>query len=268
MATILYYVEQDRLGKELSLPVVLPLMLKGLCEYNEVMAGHQVSDYLDERFLETGIMNWISSKEKTTSDITELWKQLYKIGKDGDKNYYHSVLTNNGSAYLHNILKPEMMNYLLYLLDEYPDYATTVIPLPEGGTLAQDLHLALEHNNLTLDWESAHPVCLYHSTGDEVVPFQNYQCVSSWLGQQVYFYPSTRNGTHYSTGLEFFMNPVREECIRMLATMDVDDISIPTLIINSSSQNQNWYDLSGRSLSSRPTTKGIYIHNGSKVVIK
>jgi alpha-amylase len=29
-----------------------------------------------------------------------------------------------------------------------------------------------------------------------------------------------------------------------------------------------WYDLQGRRLSNKPATKGIYIHNGIKVVIK
>lgn len=268
LATILYYLEQDRLGKEMALPVVLPLMLKALCDYDEVMAGHQVSDYLEERFLETGVLDWLSAKEKTSGDIAEAWKQLYKNGKDGDKTYYRSVLTSDGCAYLRNILKPEMLNYLSDLLDDHPDYATAVIPLPEGGTSAEDLHLALEHNNLTRDWEPAYPVCLYHSTGDEVVPFQNYQSASTHLGTQVYFYPSTRNGTHYSTGVEFFMNPVREECIQMLATMNDDGISNPSLIVKYPQEGQMWHDLSGRSLTGCPTTKGIYIHNGKKVVVR
>ena len=32
--------------------------------------------------------------------------------------------------------------------------------------------------------------------------------------------------------------------------------------------NGNWYDLNGRKLNSKPTTKGVYINNGRKVVIK
>ena len=267
IATILFYVERDRLGNELSMPFVLPLMLKGLCDNDETMTGHQVSDYLDERFLETGVLDWIAAKDKTSDDITEAWKQLYKSGKDDDKTYFRSVLTSDGRAYLRNILKPEMMSYLTQLLDQYPDYATSVVPLPEGGILAEDLHLALEHNNLTLDWEPAHPVCLYHSTGDEVVPFQNYQSAASHLGTQVYFYPSARNGAHYSTGLEFFMSLTREECIRMLASMNSDGISKPSYIVEYPN-SQNWYDLSGRSLSGLPTTKGVYIQNGRKVVVK
>ncbi len=29
-----------------------------------------------------------------------------------------------------------------------------------------------------------------------------------------------------------------------------------------------WYDLSGRKLDGKPSTKGIYIHNGKKIVIR
>ena len=32
--------------------------------------------------------------------------------------------------------------------------------------------------------------------------------------------------------------------------------------------HEAWYDLSGRKLNAKPTQKGLYIHNGRKVVIK
>ena len=32
--------------------------------------------------------------------------------------------------------------------------------------------------------------------------------------------------------------------------------------------NGDWYDLNGRKLNAKPTTKGVYIQNGKKVVIK
>jgi hypothetical protein len=37
---------------------------------------------------------------------------------------------------------------------------------------------------------------------------------------------------------------------------------------NFTNSNDAWYDLSGRKLSGKPTTKGLYINNGKKVVIK
>ena len=46
-------------------------------------------------------------------------------------------------------------------------------------------------------------------------------------------------------------------------TTAVFDLNINEQIINN-----NWYDLSGRKLDSKPTQKGVYINNGHKVVIK
>ena len=268
LATILYYLEKDHEGTELSLPVVLPLMLKGLCDYDESMKGHKVSDYLDERFLETGVLDWLTAKNKTTDDITNAWIQLYKTGKNGDQNYYHNVLTSDGKVFLRNVLKPEMLRYLDKLLEKYPNYATTKVPLPEGGNLTEDLHLALEHNNLTIGWEPSHPVCLYHSTGDEVVPFQNYQSAASHLGTYVQFYPSEQNGTHVSTGAEFFISSARTDCFRMLATYSDDGAIVPSFSVHSPNESIGWHDLSGRRITGIPTTKGIYISNGKKIMIR
>ena len=37
---------------------------------------------------------------------------------------------------------------------------------------------------------------------------------------------------------------------------------------NDENTNDAWYDLNGRKLDKKPVTKGLYIHNGKKVVIK
>ncbi len=270
LATILYYLEQDRKGVEMSLPVVLPLMLNSLCYYDETTKSHQVSDYLNERFLETGVLDWLASKEMTLEDIENTWKNLYKNGKNGDKNYYRSVLTSSGGAYLSNIFKPQILNYFGQVLDHYPNYATTIIPLPDGGTLAEDLHIALEHNNLTLGWTPSHPVCLYHSTGDDVVPFENYQSAASNLGTQVQFYESAQNGKHFSTGTEFFISTVRTDCISLLAQTpeESDIVALPHPGNTTANATNSWYDLSGRLVVGKPTTKGIYIHNGKKMNVR
>ena len=41
-----------------------------------------------------------------------------------------------------------------------------------------------------------------------------------------------------------------------------------SIMLNSDNTTNQWYDLSGRKLNSMPTTKGIYILNGRKVVVK
>ena len=264
LVNILYYMEQDRDGKELSMPVVLSLMLKGLCEYDEAMAGCQVNDFLVERFLETGVIDWITEKEKSTDDITNTWKQLYANGKGDDKTYFHSVLTSDGKALLKNIVKPEIYQYYSDLLDKYPHYATTSIPSPEGNSLAEIMHLALSHNDLTTGWTPTHPVYLYHSTKDEVVPFQNYQIAASNLGEEVEFCPSASNGTHVETGMEFFFSPQRLDCIRALASAGSDGISTTM----QPSTAQKWFDIYGRPVMKTSSAKGILIINGKKYIFR
>ena len=39
-------------------------------------------------------------------------------------------------------------------------------------------------------------------------------------------------------------------------------------IENVTIDNEGWYDLQGRKLQSAPNRKGIYIHNGKKVVVR
>jgi hypothetical protein len=32
--------------------------------------------------------------------------------------------------------------------------------------------------------------------------------------------------------------------------------------------NDKWYDLNGRKLQTKPTQKGVYLHNGTKVIVR
>jgi hypothetical protein len=47
-------------------------------------------------------------------------------------------------------------------------------------------------------------------------------------------------------------------------TMDTGIRTTP----NPSLNGGEWYDLSGRRLEMKPATKGVYINNGTKVVVK
>ena len=265
VSTILYYLEKDQQGKALSMPVVLPMMLKGLCCYDETLSKYEVSDFLDERFLETGVLDWLDSKIMSTDNITDEWKKLYSQGKDDDETYYRTVLTRNGDARLSNIMKEEALSYFTQLLAENPDYATTGVPLPKGGTPGEDLHLALEHNNLTRNWTPQHPLFLYHSTGDEVVPYENYESAQAHLGEWVTFYNSFANSTHVATGIEFFMASSRLEGIRQLATsphIGIENISIPL-----KADDALIYDLNGRAINGMPDY-GVFIQQGKKMIHK
>lgn len=207
MATLMYYMDNDIQGKVMSMPVVLPLILKGMCDSNPYMINHQVSDYLDERFLETGIISWLTSKDKTTDDITDAWKDLYENGKDGDKSYFHDVLTEDGLAYLNKIMKPEGYEYFkaLYLANANNYTSSQGIPLPTHRGVMEDLHFALESNNLTVGWQPQHAIILYHSTEDTVVPEKNRERAYNTLGNWVIRQQASGSWDHVGQGRTFYL---------------------------------------------------------------
>lgn len=266
LTTLLYYIENDQKDEEMAMPVVMPLMLKGLCDYSPLMTGHALSDYLQEHFLETGILDWITSKEKTTEQITVAWRLLYAMGKDGDNTYYRDLLTEDGKMRLRDILKPEAYDYFLQILDANPDYATQPVVVPEGDGLLEDLYGALQGNNLTIGWQPEHSLCLYHSIEDKVVPVHNYQLAKAVFGDRVTFYESKDNGNHLDTGNEFYTGTTLEGCIRELATLPYQTTGIRSIV--QSNDTPDWYDLSGRRLAGQPTRRGVYIRNGRKIIIR
>ena len=266
IATFLYYMEQDLKDKELEMPVVIPLILKGLCDYNSHLKNYKVSDILEERFLETGILDWIAAKEKSTTDITNQWQLCYIDGKNGDSNYFRNVVTAYGKAMLRNIMKPEVYNYFKQLLTDNPNYATEQVALPAGGNIAEDLHLALEDNNVTRGWMPQHLICLYHSTADDVVPMQNCTSAQTAFGEKTEFYASAANGNHPDTGTEFYTSTAREDCLRKLANQAIFP---PTKLEKDAFYNSKdpdaarCYDLKGQPVN-KGAHRGIYIKNGKK----
>ena len=217
MTTILYYVDRDNQGEVLSMPVVMPIVLKALCDFNPYMKNHHPEDYFVERFLETGILTWLSEKSKTTDEITETWKSQYE-----SSSYFHSVLTAEGKAKLSNIMKPEVLAYLRALLADNPSYATTPVPLPTRRGLNEDLHFAMESNSLVRGWQPQHAMFLYHSYVDTVVPESNRTSASTAFGEWVIKLHASIGGLqsdHVPTGLEFLFGTEEFNAIRALSAM-------------------------------------------------
>lgn len=225
LSTLMYYVGNDLEEKKMSMPVVLPLILKGMCDSNPYMKNHQVSDYLSERFLETGIIDWLTAKEKSTDDITKIWTKLYNEGKGGDANYFRSILTDDGKAYLKAIMKPAGYDYFKNLYEENKDYYYTSygIPLPDHRGLMEDLHFALESNNMTMGWKPQHVIFLYHSTEDTVVPEKNraraYNTLGSWV---IKVKGSGKDHVEEGKSFYFFNSVVLNVCIKTLANVPVN----------------------------------------------
>jgi len=206
MSTLMYYVKNDIDGKPMSMPVVLPLIVKGMIDSNPYMRTHKPSDYFNPKFLETGILDWLTSKEKSTGDIEDAFQKLYKNGKGDDKNYYHDILESNGSAKMCNIMNKKCYDYFSEIYKKYKDKYKTAegIPLPTNRGVMEDLHLALASNDVTQGWTPTHHTMLFHSTADTTVPYDNAERAKAKLGLWAVLHTSTLNHDHVAAGKDFF----------------------------------------------------------------
>ena len=210
IATLYYYAQQYSNGDPLKMPVLMPLIMRGMCCANPYMKNHQPSDYLSQAFLATGILDMIDSKTMTTDDIY-----------DALVSYYSStqyVSSGNLNLPLSYILTPPTFSYIYSLYGNYPDY--TNIPLPTHRGVREDLHFALESNNLTHGWMPQHAMFLYHSYEDTVVPESNRQSASYAFGSWVIKLHASFGDLqfdHVGTGVQYFMGTNETNAVEALA---------------------------------------------------
>ena len=187
IATVRYYLREN--GGLLNMPVVIPLILKGMLDSNPYMKEHEVEDYIVKDFIDTGIFQWIADKndpekEKTTDDITDALKKLYSNEKaqkpaEEDKKFM-KVLNSDGTAYIQNLFTPQVL--------EYFSNAENFDALPTTRGICEDLHMALESNNLTKGWLPKNPVAMWHYCSDTVVPYDNATSAMETLGENCKLY--------------------------------------------------------------------------------
>lgn len=197
MATLMYYVSQELEGKNMSMPIVLPLIVKGMLDTNPYMKSHKPEEYFRPEFLATGIFDWLDSKEYSTSGIDDLWEK-YVSEHPGAIDYHKTRMTN--------IMNEECYQYFLKIYNENKDTFTSAagIPLPKQRGTMEDLHLALASNDLTSGWSPSHRLFLFHSTGDTVVPFVNAERAVNALGEKVVLEKAPNKLDHNDSGVDFF----------------------------------------------------------------
>ena len=217
IATLMYYVGSDQMDKIMSMPVVLPLIVKGMLDTNPYMRAHKAADYFNPKFLETGIMDWIGSKKMSTGDIENAFKKLYDEGKNGDKNYYRDILEPNGSAKMRKIMNQNCYEYFLDKWNRYnKKYKTKEgIPLPDKRGVMEDLHLALASNDMTEGWVPRHHILLFHSDWDTTVPYDNAERAKAQLGKWAVLHKSTLKHDHNDSGTDFFSGDGKTQNIRL-----------------------------------------------------
>jgi pimeloyl-ACP methyl ester carboxylesterase len=230
VATLQEYVSQDRF----YMPVVAPLIIKGMCDANPYVAGkYTIDQYLCADFLNSGIARWISDKSLSTDDIQQRLCQYsadhststheYTVAPDdsifvmygfarestgwfssedrgfqpitSENNKRYSWRENNGDRYATagTVLRPEVRDYFS---------GSTTTASPAIAAIQQ----ALDMNNLTQGWQPQHPMVVFHSKYDEVVPFVNYERArAAFTGPNFHGVTYDTNvQTHVSVGKSFF----------------------------------------------------------------
>ena len=287
IATLRYYLEDDGTSYGVTtvhrkglctLPMVLPMIIKGMLDTHPDMKDHTLQECFSQQFLDTGIMDWLASKNLSTGDISKKWYQQLQNGLDANGRHYSKeqmaelfYSSGEGQVWgrLEKMLSPSLYEYLLNAdNDDIP---------AESGDICRDLHRALADNGVAAGWEPQHRIQFVHSRGDMVVPYANYQAfrdahpVSE--GDLYRIYESVTPSDHTAAGTTFFMQLTMmsgygkyfkwlDEPLDMTGVFAMDN-KLQRIVPDAV------YDLSGRkwSASKGKLPRGIYIYNGKKILI-
>ena len=290
VATMRYYMEDDgnsydtetdhRKGMN-TMPMVVPMIIQGMIDTHPDMKNHKLEDYLSQQFLDTGIMEWLESKEYVINDIHEKWYDQLQEGLDaGDRHYtkdqmaelFQSPKKNRVWAHLDKLFTPAFYKYMTNVSN------FDAVPTKKGDA-CQDLHRALADNSVSTGWEPKHRIQFVHSKGDMVVPYGNYLAFHDAHPDSegtIYRIDDSLTDDHIDAGLAFYLNlttsPTEDydygKCFQWLDESGSTDIIAVRDQMADWRTNDGWYTLDGRKLNARPTQKGIYINKGKKILVK
>ena len=212
VATLNKYVTTN----EAYMPVSTAMMVYSMCKTNpRLMGKYEPKDFLSDKFINTGIIKMIEAKTLNTDQINDallehsaknndnfcMYRKSYTAGFQPyriDTKDKLEWMTGNKTSYalVSDCLRPEVFDYLNGNED------------PAHKEKMEALIAALNDNVLHNDWSPTHPIILYHSALDEVVPLENYlECLNSWKGNSNVM--GTRycgiTQTHVAYGKLFYM---------------------------------------------------------------
>ena len=196
MATLMYYMKNDLANKKMSMVVVLPLIIKGMLDTNPYMKSHAATDYFRPEFLNTGIMDWIASKQFNTDEIKNKFARL------------GGIFDSDGKALMRNIMNEACYNYFkgVYQANSTTFTNAAGIPLPAHRGVLEDLHFALASNDMTTGWNPKGTIQLFHSKDDTVVPYVNAESAFNRLrsGSGAVRFEFITGKDHIDAGVAFF----------------------------------------------------------------
>ena len=275
-----YGVETDHRKNMCTYPIVIPLIIKGMCTTHPAMSKYRIEDFLSQQLIDTDVLSWIDSKEYTTADMARMWHDQLKSGLTKSDRYYSpeqmaelfAPVDDKVAGHLEKMFTPATFAYL--------SNADSMAVVPTNPTSPQQaLHLAIAENSVCKGWEPKHRIQFYHSRGDMVVPFGNYLAFRDAHAASeniMYRVNDTYTDVDHMTAAIIFFMEMFSSCSFAEHYNWISETVVPTgirenIMADNQRPNQDgdkWYTLDGRRLSSRPTTSGVYIHNQRKVVVK
>lgn len=238
---------------ELSMPVVAALVVNGLIVGEPSMHSHTASEYLTSRFLDTGIMQWITDKKMSTTRIQD--------SLDAKGFTTHSV---------NDIFRNDFIES---------------VRTGSGNQAYRDILQAMNANDMTSGWTSRHRICIFHSNSDNVVPIENaYNYLNNnYNGKDGLAKPMISDyGAHIPAGLSFYFSfwssSYSEQLVKWLYSDDATwgsvgsdyvPTSIESVINTTKSMTDNAiYDLRGCRMNPSSLPHGVFIRNGHKFVVQ
>lgn len=222
LATLKRYIAMD----QLFMPVAPAMMLKGAIDTDPDMMAAQCTyqDFVTDNFIDTGIFKMIEDKQMTIDAIqTALLDYSFNHGDDGGfvmkaktsegflpytknnlvdgsgKTRYFELENGKGYNYctVGQCLKPAVIAY-------FRD-GTITGEVPESKLKA--LERSLAKNAVTADnFMPGRGFSFFHSIGDEVVPYGNFESVRSTWGVNIIKAVTYQSGSlHIATGTDFFL---------------------------------------------------------------
>ena len=295
IATMRYYMDDNGTSygvttahrkDQVTLPVVLPMIINGMIASNPAMSKHKLEDFLEKSFLDTGVIDWLNTKNMSSDDINTAW--LNQIDKDtvtiGGKDY--PAPKNMKEMFFKQQVPGMIWGTQTVVWGRLDKIFTTVFynymknlanfssaPTATGNPY-EDMRYALESNNVCTGWEPQHRIQFVHSKGDMVVPYGNYLAFRNahpnGENNMYRIEDAFSDSDHLKTGSSFLMK-LGTDFFEYFQWIDNAQPTGIYTVQGSSSQAQSddaWYDLSGRKLATKPTKKGVYIHHGKKYVFK
>jgi len=287
IATLRYYFDDDGDSYDIqtthkkettNMPMVIPMIIKGMIISHPDMKNHHLEDYLSQQFLDTGIMDWLESKIFSITGIHRKWfsqlsEGLEANGRSYTKEQMAELFTvadeSKGKvlARLDRLFTPDFYAYLAN-----PDNFASV-PTEKGDAL-KDMHRALADNSLTTGWEPRYRIQFVHSKGDMVVPYSNYLAFREAHpdGENTMYRVNTdlTPNDHEEVGELFFLDlTIPFNHYEQFYTW-LDGSPSPSTIneLTVANDDHAWYTIHGQRLTAKPTHAGIYIHQGKKYMMK